>query len=196
MKSWNDWRATYNQMSYADQKQFYNEAEEQYPVQIHFAGIVTNTLIQLQAPLKLMEIGGWKGHLAAAVLAKNPAIQCWDNYEICENCIPKIVCLDPRYRCIVPTDFVWNLALPSYDLVVSTHTFEHLQAAEIEAIITRHPAQTYLIEMPHSASWNNYNGCHICPLTREELNAMFERHGYRLQWQERDVRYFVQEDVK
>lgn len=190
MKSWNEWRAQYDQLSYKEQKQFYNEAEEIYPIQIHYSGLVAQYLIHLDSPIKIMEIGGWKGNLAASVLYQNSHILQWDNYEICENCIGKKECFDPRYRIIVPADFVWKINLPSYDLIVSTHTFEHLKAIEIEEIIKRHRAKVYLIEVPHGGNWHNYNGSHILPLNSDQLNALFVAQGYILKWQDKDVRYF------
>jgi len=164
----NKWREEYDSYSIEDQKRIINELEEKYPTQRQFSVsvIYIRKFLPKKPNQKILEIGGWKGHLASIILKENETIELWHNYDICSNAKDKSVCNDKRYECIIANDFVWNLdVFNEYDVCILSHVIEHIKESELRKLFTKLKNIKFIyIASPlkeKGSNWNNYMGTHI-----------------------------------
>jgi hypothetical protein len=173
------WRDNYCDMSYERQKRFYDQVAVDHPCQQAFDLSCFVPFFRLHANhARVLELGGWKGELAAAVLAKLPSQQVisWDNYEISSVALLGSVCRDERYQAIVPDDFVWNIDLPPVDIWVMSHFAEHIRTCHLNLLFSRMGAEVnwLLIESPlpeqeDEVDWTGYHGSHILEVGWRQL---------------------------
>ncbi|MEI6697317.1 MAG: peptidoglycan bridge formation glycyltransferase FemA/FemB family protein [Bacteroidota bacterium] len=107
----------------------------------------------------VLEIGGWRGDLADAILKENSAIQCWDNYDVISDSSTQ-KCKDPRYHHIPLNDYIWNLNIDAkYNALIATHMIEHIKWRELIELIHWIPdnIQTVLFEISIVQSAENYD---------------------------------------
>jgi len=164
--NFNTWRKEYDSYSLKDQQKIINDLEERYPNQKQFTFSEVDEFISENSPQKVLEIGGWKGHLAHEILKENKTIELWHNYEICSNAKDKSVCKDERYKCIIAPDFVWNLdVFDNYDVCILSHVVEHIKEPELRKLFKKLKNIRYFyIEAPieeDGQRWGNYQGTHI-----------------------------------
>lgn len=195
IEQFNRWRENYNNMSYADQRNFYDDVATQYPQQIHFTYALWRHFfdrLKYQS-LAVLEVGGWRGELAGKMLTEYANIASWHNYEIVQL---KQVVTDNRYRFIVPDDFVWNIDLPTADIFVASHTIEHLIGRDLEALIKNLDTRWAVLEAPLSqgVDWHGYHGSHILELGWPEVDDLMKQCNYVLQEEFGD--YYQASDFK
>jgi len=163
------WRERYDTMTYKEMKDFYNLVEVDHPLQQAYNadafGRFLDYVIEAVGPITVLEIGGWKGELACGMLGRQSIIK-WYNYEICEAAVQKSICALPRYKPIIPDDFVWNIELPSANVLIASHFIEHIRWWELVLLIRRLPRSISFIglQSPLGASgkdWAGYLGTHI-----------------------------------
>lgn len=198
----NRWRDDYQQMSYEEQVEFYNEVARRWPEQIDFhfpswGRFFAYVHLEL-GPFSVFEIGGWKGELAQAVFEAIPdviahsvihggarQVPTWVNFEISEEALTETVVIDPRYRASVPPDFAWNVPLPNMDVFIASHTIEHITEENFVALLNNLPDTIVFIglESPLRPSdtdrgWDNYTGSHILEIGWEEIFYRLARFGF------------------
>lgn len=185
------WRAAYDRMSYADQVAFYNQVEVDHPHQVHFDASAFLAFLHEIAPgfrlMCVLEVGGWKGELAQAVLPQMVCIDEWVNYEVSERARDLSVCSDGRYFVIVPGDFAWNITLPDADVFVCSHTIEHIKARHLAALLDNLPDSIYYVglqaplpESETAVDWSGYWGSHILEIGWAQVIEMMRERGFRL----------------
>lgn len=181
---WNKWRAHYNELSFDEQVAFANAAEEKYPVQQHHH---TSNFFSIfkQHNDSVLEIGGWKGELAASCF-KQFKIKSWTNIEICTNAIKNTVpYLTGRpYHVSHPYKFDWftEKRLNNYDICISAHTIEHFSNDHMLRLID------YIAGIPLVAfeapiqsdgdDWTDYGGTHMLTMGWRGVNDAMKAHGY------------------
>lgn len=181
MIDWDRWRANYDSMSWRDQLDFYSMVERLHPDQQFFtAPSVLQFLREAGSPSSLcvLEIGGWKGELAAAV---GPTKR-WLNIEI----FPEAIRYGPRegwYRAMVPHDFIWNAGVPiGYDVLIMSHTIEHIRFHEFTKIIEQFDGAWVFLEAPlhdQPRDWRGYGGTHVFEAGWGDVDDLMGRHGLR-----------------
>lgn len=177
MIDWDLWRADYDTMSWRDQLAFYAMVERLHPDQRFYSADSVREFLRRSGAASVLEIGGWKGELAAEV---GPTAR-WLNIEI----FPNAILHGPPgdwYRVMVPSDFIWNVGLPQgYDVLIMSHTVEHIRARELEKIIEQFNGDWVYIEAPlHEAGrdWHGYGGTHVLEIGWPEVDAILSRNGF------------------
>lgn len=142
---------------------------------------------------RVLEIGGWQGALAENI-NRNSGMVEWLNIDIAINSIIRNVNHSEMYRCIIQSDYIWNL-WPSWfkaDSFVACHVLEHLKSAEICKLIRciqldSGIKQIYIdvpIENSKRMNWDDYEGTHIIDISYDELIEIFTEHGFDLKHKE------------
>jgi hypothetical protein len=176
----NDWRRTYDELSYIDQSKMYDKLHKMLPDQHRFDPAKLGEFIEKAGNgLKILEIGGYNGALAKEFLDKYDPykIRSWRNIDISQKAIEESVCDDPRYLAQFETDFFWNLEYPEeFDLVIMSHVVEHIKAENLEEFLKKAKIKYLYIDAPlperEKPNWVNYPGTHIFEHSWEELELL------------------------
>jgi hypothetical protein len=178
------WRRDYDRLSYAEHVEFYRHVAEVYPEQQHYnEPAVREFLVGVSG--KVLEIGGWKGELAAAVLPDHPNITAWLNIEIAPQAITQNVCTDPRYSVEVLDSFIWDspMDLTPYRTLVASHVIEHMKRADVVKLLsrTRHVEHLYVDAPlpPKPSAWDKGESSHIIEVGWIGLANLFTSYGFR-----------------
>ena len=147
MIDFDDWRRNYDRLTCSEHVEFYRKVAEVYPEQQHYNELAVRMfLADCEGPV--LEIGGWKGELAAAVLPDFPGIPEWLNVEIAPQAITESACTDPRYSVVVPPAFIWDadIDLEPYRTLVASHVIEHLKRTDVVKLLNaiRHVDRMYV----------------------------------------------------
>ncbi len=185
MIDWDLYRLTYDMLSYEDQLKFYDEVWKQHPVQKHYDSATCKRFLEKVNPKAVVEIGGWRGELAAEMLPLFPDIMVWRNYEICKGAANDTVCLDSRYDAEVPLTWVWSMSLNQRrairgNTLVASHVLEHMNAEQVEALLKAIHPNAAFIAAPLTESgqdWNGYEGSHVLTWGWKDIINLFETQG-------------------
>jgi hypothetical protein len=170
-------------MTWADQVAFYRNVERNHPIQKFYSAWAVRDLLSLiQTPVKVLEIGGWKGELAEEVHTEQ--VIEWLNIEVIEAAIGT---KGDWYRAIVPDDYIWKVGLPSgFDLLVMSHTIEHVSGEQLSLIVTQFDGEWVYFEAPlgeHQNHWDGYSGTHILELGWHEVDDLMADQGFKKVYQ-------------
>lgn len=178
---WNAWRARYDDMDFAEQRRFYDLVYDLHPGQGQFAAdALLDFLAYIDGPLDIVELGGWDGGLARAILAERGDIQ-WRNYEISAAAVAASAGIGPGYRGIALGDWYWSEP-HTCDLFVACHVLEHLRFADVLATFDATQCRWMFLQTPLAdgpRSWDNYHGSHILEVGWGEIIAALEERGFR-----------------
>jgi hypothetical protein len=177
------WRRDYDRLSYPEHVEFYRQVAEAYPDQQHYNEPAVREFL---GPVKgdVLEVGGWKGELAAKVLPDFPDIDRWLNVEIAPQAVTENVCTDPRYRVIVPDTFIWDtdIDLSSYRTLVASHVIEHMKRRDVVKLLSRLPdVERIYVDAPLPAfpsAWDNGESSHIIEVGWDGLTNLLESYGF------------------
>jgi 2-polyprenyl-3-methyl-5-hydroxy-6-metoxy-1,4-benzoquinol methylase len=179
--TFNEWRNKYNEMTYAEQVQYHNIIEQQYPDQAHYT--YENIKQVLSDGIKVLEFGCWKADLAARAITEYK-IKDWKGIEICTTAIEKSKCTASNFKYVVPKTFDWfsKTVRPKCDVIIATHFIEHLSNEHFEQLAD-YCAGVPLIyfESPLSnegESWDGYLGTHKLTYGWNKVNEIMESKGY------------------
>lgn len=196
------WRRDYDGLSYADMKAFYDLVEADHPLQQAYdAGTFARFLQGITAnigAITVLEIGGWKGELAQLMLQREPDIVTWHNLEICKRAVERSVFESPKYKPVVPGDFVWTLSLPDAQVFVASHFIEHIRLWELSALFDNLNGVQFIglqsPLQPVGIDWTGYHGSHILGVGWIGVSACLSAHGFTemLALREGDFRAFRQ----
>jgi hypothetical protein len=139
-------------------------------------------------PLKVVELGGYSGALAAAALAKESAIRSWVNFDLA---LPDTVCSDTRYSSVLLNDFFWNdpvarLSVQQANLFVCCHTLEHMLFWEVSAVLQRIKGVPFVhLELPVELSattydWSGRYNLHVLEVGLIQIQKVMEGMGYHM----------------
>ena len=186
------WRAEYDLMTYEDQLAFYDLVWAKHPVQKHYdPGAVAKFFsahLAYTEPASVLEIGGWRGELAAEMLGLwplNADIREWTNLEICRGAVENSIPLDVRYHPVVPGGFLWDYdqgMFAPYNVLVASHVIEHMRARELWSFLSRQKALWVYLASPldeEDRDWTGYNGSHILEIGWRKITSMMGELGYR-----------------
>lgn len=197
LETWlfDDWRRNYDGMSYADQVAFYELIGKKYPRQICFDAGAYGRFFEYVLILKdaepkrsirpsVLEIGGWNGELAQAMLERYADIAAWHNIEIRASAAETAVCQSERYRVVDAGDFAWRVALPEAEVFVASHVIEHIRAHELAALLDNLPASVRFVGLQaplgeEGRDWSGYLGSHILEIGWWMVEALLKKRGFR-----------------
>lgn len=190
MIDWDAYRAAYPTMSYADVAAFHERVWQAYPEQgYHSPTFLRHFFDDLESgwPYSVLEVGGWRGEAADAILPGHPNIRRWTNFEICEAAVRASVPSDRRYVGIFPDRWPWECDLDGrYEVAVLAHVIEHMTGAQLGQLVgwllkagVRHAyVEAPLRERPRS--WRNSTSAHLLELGWTEVIALFAAAGFGL----------------
>lgn len=184
MIDWDAWRRDYDRFSYSEHVEFYRQVAEMYPDQQQFnEPAVRLFLADSLGPV--LELGGWKGELAANVLPDFPLISMWLNVEIAPQAACETVCADARYTVVIPDTFIWDsdLDLEPYRTLIASHVIEHMKLADVDKLLDRVPnlerlyVDTPLHRLP--PTWDGIESSHIIEVGWDGLdNLLIGQRGF------------------
>lgn len=204
VRDFDAWRVQYDNMSYQNQKDFYNLVEVDHPCQQAFNvdayhGFFGHVARKVEYA-RVVEVGGWKGGLAMVMLDRWPNITDWYNVEICEYAMLKSICYSSRYEMLIPSDWMWNVPLPAAEVFVASHTIEHIKQHQLEALFDNLPAETRwlglqapIAEDAIDTDWTGYHGTHILEIGWKQISKSLDGRGFAPLWSMHrpDFRAFV-----
>jgi hypothetical protein len=165
-------------MSDDDMVEWHSRLYRDNPDQRHFNGRAIGAFFgALENPGRVVEIGGWDGALADAMLKDTPSIESWDNYEICREICDLQKCSDPRYR----VHHARIVEPPSCDTLVCSHVIEHMSEDEVTSLLDATDAAALYLDTPAlSGDWSGSTSFHVLRWNRTELNDAVEARGFRM----------------
>lgn len=191
MVTWDEWRTLYDEWTVDDQAVFYDQVRDGYPEQARFDAAALGRLLDwIGGAPTVVELGGWDGGFAAAVLAEYPDVAGWTNYEICTEAVRGGVCDDPRYEAVSLREWYWDRPHRA-DVFVASHVLEHLRLRDVRKTLDATEARFAYIQCPiddHSLGgrragppdWAGYPGTHILEVGWGGLQAELEARGWAL----------------
>lgn len=197
MISWDEWRNSYDDLSYNDHLEYYNQIYEKFPKQNHCTISKADLFFSaISEPIKVLEIGGWNGAVADYMLENFSCIKHWTNYEICQSAISRGRVHSARYMSLIPQTFIWDIKeIPEADVFFASHTLEHMKAKQVELLISRLiTINRMYIEAPipdssTNTSWLGYSGTHILEIGWKQLETMLQSFGFEVTWSSGHIRF-------
>lgn len=174
------WRSAYQDGSGSreDLASVYAALSLQFPEQNYFSLPLAQGFMDRFRPRSVVELGGWDGGLAAALLPGNPQIVSWENYEVAA--VPQ-TCVDKRYQCVVADGWAWEQPLEAQAFVAS-HVLEHLSVAHLGELIDAVGCRFAYVDVPLSqtpTTWAGSPTTHALTLSIEEFDGMWEQAGWK-----------------
>lgn len=178
------WRAAYPTMSFADHQDYGLRLAAEYPDQFSVSIVdLALYLSKRRQPLRVIEVGGWKGEVASLVLCSRIKVESWTNYEIVPL-TPR--CEDPRYQHCTLKDWVWNTPVSrDATTAVLSHVIEHLSREHVECMVDwvgRTSVKYVYVEAPITpegrADWTGCLGTHILDVGWDAVEVMFRTAGF------------------
>jgi len=198
-------------MTFAEKKAFYNEQELLYPDQSHWNKELTyEFFINVQhadCDMSVLEFGGWKGSTANAVIPEFDVqdygmILCWDNYDICDACIPKTECNESVYNVQIINDYIWNTGFHKkiYNVFYAVHAIEHIDNEELEKLINTIPESVdwIYLESPlrdDVCDWTGRNNAHVLTYGWNKVIDLLKKKGYDMNFSRDDVKWFIKHSM-
>lgn len=182
------WRSHYAETTYADQVAFHEQVWKTFPVQTQVdLAAACEFFNAIHEPVRqVLELGGWTGVAAAAVLPHLPDLERWLNVELCRSAAEKRATDDPAYEAVVLDDWLWNQPdgfFAPFTVFFASHSIEHLAGANVEALLPKLANVRYVyLDAPLSQDapdWFGYPGCHVLEWGWSRLLEEFARHGWR-----------------
>lgn len=184
------WRQAYDIMRDDERRNWDALCYAHFPEQAHGNGQLIDYCLELarikslgEKP-RVLEVGGWRGDHAAALLKRHDWIHSWTNIEFCEKAARTPKTDDPRYTAVVPNHFRWwgKDEVPAADLLVLSHVIEHLSPEDLKGLLeaTKHIPMVYCeAPLPEvGTNWEGYLGTHILPLSWKEVDDLFLATGW------------------
>ena len=180
------WRDHYPSLSIEDLIWINTAIFHFYPRQAHYNLHEINALFGevKQDGARILELGCFRGELAAQILAIHAEIEIWIGMDISYHAISNPAVKDKRYLGIKLTDWIFNTSLIPIDIMIASHTLEHFDGDQIKKVFRwahKSTIQFIVVEMPFSISrWSGYRGSHIYQGSKTDLIELAEGSGYRM----------------
>jgi len=181
--TFNEWRNKYDQMTLAEQIEYHNVIEAEYPEQAHYT--YENVKQVLSDGISVLEFGCWKADLAQRAISEYK-IKNWKGIEICTAAIEKTICTAKEFSYIIPKDFNWfaTTKRPKCDVIIATHFIEHLSGEHFEQLAEYCKGVPLIyFEAPLSnegESWEGYTGTHKLTYGWNKVNEIMLSKGYHI----------------
>lgn len=183
MIDWNAYRAAYDRMTFADVVNFHDGVWDNFPDQEYFSPDHLSAFFSELGPVKVVEVGGWRGEAAAQILTSHP-VESWVNYEICRTAALSPITDDSRYTGIHLDRWAWELPVHPYDVAVLSHVIEHVRAAQLRCLVE----WLALCEVHHvyveaplidvGRSWRNSTSAHVLEIGWPDVIRLFGEFGF------------------
>lgn len=188
-----NYRANYATMTYAEHQQAYSIIERVYPDQSCYnraaVAAFLETLMAHGVFPFILEIGGWKGELARDMLTQFSDMRGWHNVEICREAKEKNICTDSRYTYDTMSDFFWKVRpgwIRMCNTLVLSHVVEHMRLDDFAGTIAHCAANgiDYLyLDIPHITedshkAWAGWANTHVLEGGWNDLETILSKHGY------------------
>jgi hypothetical protein len=192
MIDWDAYRAAYPRMTYAEVADFHDRIWARHPDQRHCSpDLLAAFFATVASGVAVLEVGGWRGEMAAHILAQRPDLRSWLNLEICRGAVGQPVLDDPRYRGMFPPAWAWDMALiERHEVAVLAHLIEHISAAQLGRLVpwlAENGVRQVYVESPLAdgpRSWRRSTTAHLLEIGWEGVVALFGEHGYRVKHRE------------
>jgi hypothetical protein len=191
IKKFDRYRKSYNSLTFLYKTKIAGKWLRQYPEQAHFDIIPIihwfENIVPRQADV--LEIGGWRGDLAARILALYDHIHLWHNYDLIKhNKYQK--CNDKRYKLITLHDYLWHLQLKNdYNALIATHMIEHINWREFTELANWIPEsiKTVLFESPlpesgENVNWKGDHSSHVLEKGWEQVISEMKGHRFLVEF--------------
>ncbi len=136
----------------------------------------------VQKPGFILEIGGWRGDLADAILKDYDFIHCWDNHDVSPDQSTQ-KCHHEFYQQIPLGNYFWNLKTDSkYNALIVSHMIEHIKWRELVLLIRWIPEniKTVLFEATIAQSAENFDWAgHFSTHIFEKGFTTYKKRQYR-----------------
>lgn len=187
---WDTWRRTYTERTFSEEAACYDAIAAAYPKQDSWRVLATpaDPVPRLLAEVlhgarSVVELGPWRGELAATALPLYPDVARWIGYDLCRAALDETVTTDARYEPTMLTDWPWIQPLEPADLFVSCHTFEHISNPDLLLLLPKLAAyRTLYLDIPlddvQHPDWNGYLGTHILCMSWTELRRELNQQGF------------------
>lgn len=195
--SFDEWRLRRDRLSYIEHVAFYDAIYDHHPNQ-HYCDIAEARRFAEQLPngSRILELGGWKGEVAATLLESCPRIMHWHNFELSTKAIRSGLA-HSRYTADLGDDFIWNLPeLPETNILFAAYVLEHLRTHEIEKLLKRLPRiSEVFVESPLplqgiGLTWEGSKSTNVLEIGWQELEDLFQRYGFDVVRRHDHVRCF------
>ncbi len=177
---WNGWRDEYPRMTFEAARAWNDAVAVEYPDQRHYDAPAITEFVNATGAVSVVDFGGWDGALAAEVLPLAPLVGSWETWDI--SLLPQ-ACEDPRYSTFTPDGWIWNQPPRRADLLVASHTLEHLTEDQIRAFFARHTFEHVFVDVPMTDAhprWVNSTTMHILEMSAPDLAELICLFGYEL----------------
>jgi hypothetical protein len=174
--NWDQWRADYDRMSFADHQAFNQHVATLHPEQRSYNVAATRQFLKERQPRTVVEIGGWDGALADLMIDEFYCIKRWTNYDITD--VPQ-ACDAPAYERVVLDDWPWNRTLEA-DALIASHVLEHMKLAEVAKLLNVWSVDSVYVDCPigGGTDWAGYHGTHILEASVTQLLDTFHARGF------------------
>ncbi len=184
------WRQSYDSMPYAEHVARYDEVWREYPLQSCVdIEAAQSFFAEIDEPVhRVLEIGGWTGLTAGAILSGIPDIKEWMNVEICQGAADHPATTHPAYRAVVLDDWLWNKPpafFTRFEILFASHVFEHMTGDNIKKLLgkignVRHLYIDAPLPWEGNSDWYRYPGTHVLEWGWEQLLDVLKWHGWSL----------------
>jgi hypothetical protein len=178
------WRSGYDELTPEQMSEFYNEMYLRYPEQKSFHLDSVVSCLSGIDDARVFEFGGWDGKLAEMALAQLPNVSAWHNYDCCASAVLKSRSVeDDRYSGVVCSPKCWDDKHPGFNVLVSSHSIEHIRRKELALLIDSLVDLEYVyLDAPlpkrGPTSWSGYFGSHIYEVGWDETISDLSVWGF------------------
>lgn len=179
---WDRWRTDYPHTTLAEQQDFYTQVFAAYRNQRHYNEQAVSRAIQDVKPKEVVELGGWDGELASAMLDIYPSIGVWLIHEICREAAEVADTRHSRLFAPQMRNWYWTEDWTT-DLLIASHVIEHMTAEELGKTIEATETSAIYLDAPlvnDPTDWTGYVGTHIIEVGWDGVDAILA--GYTSAW--------------
>lgn len=180
---WDRWRSTYGSRSLAEEAAFYDRVAAKHPEQQQWRQHADFTVAALEGATSVVELGPWRGELAAHAIEHVPTIGSWVGFDVCPWAVENTRCDHPAYQPVALTDWPWDTDLPAADVFVASHVLEHLSWEHLQALAAQFPKYGRLIldiPIPETVprDWQGYRGSHMLDVSWADVAVLLVGQGF------------------
>lgn len=173
--NYDKWRENYNNMTFKEQKEFYNEFYETHLDQgwkSHLDDLI-KAFQQIKGYSNVIELGCNDGTLAQAMIKRFPILK-WHGYDISRTALMKTKVDTPVYQFSELNSQFWECVdVTGYDVFIASHVLEHLSFKQVKLLLNHiTPIKYWIIAMPElKSNWKGYLGTHVLEVRWKEITA-------------------------
>jgi hypothetical protein len=178
-----DYRTRYRDgMPYQAHREFYDLLAREYPEQNYWDAEQVAAFLDWCKPGWVVELGGWDGALAAAMLPDRFGIGIWWNYELAD--VPQ-VCYHSSYAFSIDDGWLWAdgpYSVPC-DAFIASHSLEHLTEQHLDALIAALDCDYAYVDVPLDdvgQTWNGSTTTHVLELSLDEFVQRWLKAGWKV----------------